>query len=372
MSNLSPASILYDSGGTEKATSGNPLRIDPTGTTIQPVSGTVTANAGTGPWAVTDNGGSLTVDGTVAATQSGTWNITNISGTISLPTGAATESTLATLLTTAAFQSRIPVNGQAVMAASVPVAISSNQSAIPVSQSGTWNINNISGTVTLPTGAATEATLALIKDTDGIKKITDALPVGNSRIGKVKLVDDNDVRLDLSRNTSIPVGSRGILILGEDASGKAQAADVRVDSVDSIRRLQISGKVSISPPTPPPSTTRVTIEANSPLSITTTTTTSYTITSGKTFYIQQIACGCEGDTSERGSAIEVYFNNGTDHLIERVYVNGFTQYGLFPDTSTARDGTAIVGNGTNTIKVTRRRLSGSSQEVDAVVRGYEQ
>jgi hypothetical protein len=31
----------------------------------QAVSGTVTANAGTGPWPVTDNGGSLTVDGTV-------------------------------------------------------------------------------------------------------------------------------------------------------------------------------------------------------------------------------------------------------------------------------------------------------------------
>ena len=33
----------------------------------------------------------------VSAVQSGTWNITNISGTVSLPTGAATESTLAAL-----------------------------------------------------------------------------------------------------------------------------------------------------------------------------------------------------------------------------------------------------------------------------------
>lgn len=46
---------------------------------------------------ISDNAGSITVDGTVAATQSGTWNINNISGTISLPTGAATESTLSTL-----------------------------------------------------------------------------------------------------------------------------------------------------------------------------------------------------------------------------------------------------------------------------------
>jgi hypothetical protein len=43
---------------------------------------------------ISDDGGSITVDGTVAATQSGTWNINNISGTVSLPTGAATETTL--------------------------------------------------------------------------------------------------------------------------------------------------------------------------------------------------------------------------------------------------------------------------------------
>jgi hypothetical protein len=47
---------------------------------------------------VTDNGGSITVDGTVAATQSGTWNLNNITGTVSLPTGASTELTLAALL----------------------------------------------------------------------------------------------------------------------------------------------------------------------------------------------------------------------------------------------------------------------------------
>lgn len=39
------------------------------------ITGTVTANAGTGPFPVSDNGGSLTVDGTVAATQSGTWTV---------------------------------------------------------------------------------------------------------------------------------------------------------------------------------------------------------------------------------------------------------------------------------------------------------
>jgi hypothetical protein len=97
------------------------IKVDGSAVT-QPVSGTVTANAGTGNFGVnltqlsgisisTGNGvastGTLRVaiasDNTafsVNAIQSGTWNITNISGTISLPTGAATESSLAKLTLT--------------------------------------------------------------------------------------------------------------------------------------------------------------------------------------------------------------------------------------------------------------------------------
>lgn len=55
------------------------------------------ASDSTGVVSIDDNGGAITVDGTVAATQSGTWNITNVSGTISLPTGAATQATLSAL-----------------------------------------------------------------------------------------------------------------------------------------------------------------------------------------------------------------------------------------------------------------------------------
>lgn len=53
--NMDPAFPVTDNGGS--------LTVD----------GTVTANAGTGPWPVTDNGGSLTVDGTVTA-NAGTGN----------------------------------------------------------------------------------------------------------------------------------------------------------------------------------------------------------------------------------------------------------------------------------------------------------
>jgi hypothetical protein len=109
----SPVAVLHNVAGTEVGTAGNPLRIEPAGSTSQPitatslplptgaatsakqpaigtagtpsadvisvqgvsggtpqpVSGTVTANAGTGPFPVSDNGGSLTVDGPLTDAQ---------------------------------------------------------------------------------------------------------------------------------------------------------------------------------------------------------------------------------------------------------------------------------------------------------------
>jgi len=66
--------------------------------------------------------------------------------------------------------------GQKNMAGSAPVVIASDQSAIPASQSGTWNITNISGTISLPTGAATETTLS------GIATLSSAIATSTSEI----------------------------------------------------------------------------------------------------------------------------------------------------------------------------------------------
>lgn len=206
---------------------------------------------------ISDNAGSITVDGTVAATQSGTWNITNVSGTVSLPTGAATaanQTTLgnqttklndgtdtaqvsaggallvdgsattqpvsgtvtanagtgnftvvqstasnlnATVVQSTASNLRSQTSSESNTGSAAPTqgslsmgntttaaptytnntanalslttagALRTDSSATtqPVSgtvsaaQSGTWNITNVSGTVSLPTGAATETTL---------------------------------------------------------------------------------------------------------------------------------------------------------------------------------------------------------------------
>lgn len=84
---------------------------------------------------------------------------------IPLPPGAATAANqvleIAELTdintNTASIDGKTPVLGQAAMAASVPVVIASDQSALDVIVSGTVDANVISSV--LPTGAATEATL---------------------------------------------------------------------------------------------------------------------------------------------------------------------------------------------------------------------
>ena len=125
------------------------------------------------------SGGSLQVsvqNATLAVTQSGTWNITNISGTVSLPTGAAT----ATLQTTGnntlsnidtklggTLSVNVGLTDAQLRASAVPISftrLASGTDSVSAVQSGTWNITNISGTVSLPTGAATELTLSALNN----------------------------------------------------------------------------------------------------------------------------------------------------------------------------------------------------------------
>jgi hypothetical protein len=126
-----------------------------TETTAQAISGQLPATLGQKPSA---SALAVVISGdqtAIPASQSGTWNINNITGTVSLPTGAATESSLTTM------SGKLPLTlGQKIAAESMSVTIASDQSDIDVAQAGTWNLNNITGTISLPTGAATEATLA--------------------------------------------------------------------------------------------------------------------------------------------------------------------------------------------------------------------
>jgi hypothetical protein len=122
-----------------------------------------------------------------------------------LPTGAATESTLS------AINTKLPASiGQKVAAQSLPVVLASDQSSIPVTQSGTWNLTNISGTVSLPTGAATEASLARLTLSQGATlagtfgplnqaAVNTAAPTyTNGQVSPMSLTTGGALRADLS------------------------------------------------------------------------------------------------------------------------------------------------------------------------------
>lgn len=100
-------------------------------------------------------------DSSFAATQSGTWNINNITGTISLPTGAASSAKQPALGTGGSPAGDVlTIQGISTM---TPVKVDGAAGSFPVTgtvtanQGGTWNLTNISGTISLPTGAATAA-----------------------------------------------------------------------------------------------------------------------------------------------------------------------------------------------------------------------
>ncbi len=134
--------------------------VDSSGSVIANV--TLPAGSATAAKQDTGNASLGSIDGKITAVNTGAVVVASSA----LPSGAATEATLL------AASAKLPATlGQKAMAASMAVVLASDQSSITVNQgtqgvgawpvlaaqSGSWNIVNISGTITLPTGAATEA-----------------------------------------------------------------------------------------------------------------------------------------------------------------------------------------------------------------------
>lgn len=256
------------------------------------------AGAGTGtnldPYipvhSVTDGGGSLTVDnaGTFAvqAAQSGTWTVQP----------GNTANTTAWLVTAAPIGS----NGSAVKTSSILVGVSdgTNQqqlvapiglgdgvngnnmvsagtwvwngtswdrlagttSGVKAIQSGTWNITNISGTVSLPTGAATAAKQPALGTAgtassdvitvQGIASMTPVLVTGNVASGAAD--SGNPVKVGGVYSSSLPTltnGNRGNLQL--DVNGQLLVAlgtqlDATNDTVGAQPKAATSGGVTPS------------------------------------------------------------------------------------------------------------------------------
>lgn len=96
------------------------------------------------------------------------------------------------------------------------------------------------------------------------------------------------------------------------------------------------------------------------------------IANGTTLKVQLVEVGTEGDPTESGSKIEVYWVTAGPvlHLLTRLFVNAESTVFTFPSISKARDGTLMVGNGTNFLRVRRSRFSAAQKQIDFAVRGY--
>ncbi len=182
---------------------------------------------------------------TVAATQSGTWNINNISGTITLPTGAATESTLSTMSGkfNAGFGSALgsirtssqigngtglaDFNAGNASAQTIRTVIATDQSAIPVSQSGSWTVTTSSFPTTADTnygtpGASTIRSASMLGV--GSTAVSNSNPVPISDAGGSITVDGTVSASNFPATVDTNTGAAGASTIRTVLSTRQEAA----------------------------------------------------------------------------------------------------------------------------------------------------
>lgn len=182
-----------------------------------PVSGTVTANAGTGTLAVS-------------------------AASLPLPTGASTETTLA------AQSAKLPATlGQTTMAASMAVVVASNQSAIPISGTVTSNpsgTQTVSGTVTANAGTnlntsalALDATLGTTNtDLGGLTEAAPATDTASSGLnGRLQRVAQRLTSLIALLPSALGAGG------GLKVDGSGTSLPVTVQTNATVNQAQVAG-----------------------------------------------------------------------------------------------------------------------------------
>jgi hypothetical protein len=165
--------------------------------------GAATLVANANPVPVSDAGGALTVDGTVA-----------VSGTVAVDGSGVTQ----------------PVSGTVELGATSLAALET----ISAVQSGAWNITNLSGTVSLPTGASTAAkqpalgtagaASADVITVQGVASMTPLLVTASLAAGTNNIGD-----IDVLTLPAIPAGNNNI---GDVDVASIAAGDNNIGNVD--------------------------------------------------------------------------------------------------------------------------------------------
>lgn len=222
-------------GSVELGTSADPVRTDPTGTTTQPVSGTVTANQGTAaaataPWAVRASDGSSFISVATDRTTAGGPFSTRLSDgsafydaakTGQLPTalvGGRLDTNVGAWLGSTA-----PTVGQKAMASSVPVTIASDQSAITANptRSGTGTASNVASSATVVTLLASNANRL------GATVFNDSNQNLFLKLGSAASLTSFTVRLTPNGYYEVPYSYTGIITgIWSSANGNARVTEL--------------------------------------------------------------------------------------------------------------------------------------------------
>jgi hypothetical protein len=229
------------------------LTVDGTVAATQSGSWTVTANAGTGPFPVSDNAGSLTVDnaGTFAvqAAQSGSWTVTANAGTG--PFAVSDNSGSLTVDAPVATPVYVRLSDGAAAITALPVTDNSGSltvdGTVAATQSGSWTVTENAGTGPFPvsdnsgslTVDAPVATPVYVRLSDGAAAIT-ALPITDN---SGSLTVDNGgtfaVQAAQSGTWTVQPGNTA-----NTTAWKVDASSVAVPVTDNSGSLTVDGTVS--------------------------------------------------------------------------------------------------------------------------------
>jgi len=191
---------------------------------------TVDNAAGAAAVNIQDGGNTITVDGTVAATQSGTWNV----GTVTTVTGVTTVSTLTTITNPVGIKNAAAdtVTGISGTYDTIDVSLTNGTYRAIIDSSG-YLTTNINGTITVD-GSVTADT-----ELPAAAALSDALAnPTTSMIGAALLGYDNTN----SQWERLRTNDSGVLrIVGNGTAGSADAAVVTVQGVASATPVIVTG-----------------------------------------------------------------------------------------------------------------------------------
>jgi hypothetical protein len=319
-----------------------------------------------------------------------------ISGTVTANlgtiAGVATESTLSSIDT------KLNSLGQKTMAASVPVVIASDQSTLPISativgtsnvtvtngagasavniqdggnsitidgtvsatQSGTWNINNVSGTVSLPTGASTlseqqtqTASLSILDDWDESDRAKVNPIVGQAGVqGGSGTVSANTQRVVLATDVALPTGTNSIGQVTANAGTNLNTSALALETTQLTTNTRIGDLTETAPGTDTASSglngrlQRIAQRITSLLTATTDRTQKTQITNGS---IDVAATSVAPVLSDNGLVVRPLPYEPQKYVAA---TNGFTLV------ATPTDIARIIGSNSKTIRVKRVVVSG--------------